>query len=135
MQGRIGSATESAAAHPVLAEVLSTNLPKKPLNQLAEKQFWQACASAFSPRSMSGSGTRSTPIRRRQDSTVLCVRTKTSHRIPAKAGVPNQSGSGELLRPFPSSEKDVAPLGEKRLLKARLFTLNLLFHLLKNREK
>ena len=32
-----------------------------------------------------------------------------SHRIPVKAGVPNRSGSGELLRPFPSPEKDVAP--------------------------
>ena len=39
-RGRIGSASESAAAYPVLAEVLSTNLPKKPLNKLAEKQFW-----------------------------------------------------------------------------------------------
>ncbi len=44
---RIGSATESAAADSVREAVLSTDLPKKPLSKLAEKQFWQVCA--FTP--------------------------------------------------------------------------------------
>jgi len=41
MQGRIGSATESAAADLVLEIVLSTNLSEIPLNQLIQKFFYK----------------------------------------------------------------------------------------------
>ena len=47
-RGRIDSASESTAAEPALEEVPSTNLPKKPLNQFDQKQYWQVCASATS---------------------------------------------------------------------------------------
>ena len=44
---RIDSATEFAAADPVLKEMPSTNLPKKSPNRFTEKNLWQVCAFAF----------------------------------------------------------------------------------------
>ena len=44
-QRRIDSASESAAADPALEAVPSADLIEKPLNEFAEKHFWQVCAS------------------------------------------------------------------------------------------
>jgi hypothetical protein len=48
MQGRIDSATEFAAADLALKEVLSTNLPKTPLNKFAKEFLCQVSASTSS---------------------------------------------------------------------------------------